>query len=111
MNKYYLAAFMGVFLTAISQLLIKQGTRKAKKGALWLYLNAYMLTAYFILVLVTLLSLYAYREIPLKVGLMLAPLALILVVLLSSWLLGERLTRLQVLGAVVILLGMTVFNL
>jgi drug/metabolite transporter (DMT)-like permease len=111
MNNYYLAAFMGVFLTAISQLLMKQGARKARKGALRLYLNVYMLTAYFTLVVVTLLNLYAYREIPLKVGLMLAPLALIFIGVLSSWLLEERLTRMQILGAFVILIGVTVFNL
>lgn len=111
MNNYYAAAFMGVFLTAISQLLMRQGARKTRKSALRLYLNMYMLTAYFTLVVVTLLNLYAYREIPLKVGLMLAPLALILVGLLSWWLLKEGLTRIQILGAVVILIGVTVFNL
>jgi len=111
MNKYYLAACMGVLLTAISQLLMKQGARKLRKSALRLYFNIYMLTAYFTLVVVTLLNLYAYREIPLKIGLMLAPVALILVGVLSSWLLKERLTRVQIFGAFVILMGVTVFNL
>jgi drug/metabolite transporter (DMT)-like permease len=110
-SNYYLAALMGVFLTAISQLLMKQGARKAAKGRWHLYLNRYTLTAYFTLAVVTLLSLYAYKEIPLKMGLALAPLALILVGLLSSWLLGERLTRMQILGAAVILIGVTIFNL
>ncbi len=110
-NTYYLAAILGVFLTAVSQLLMKLGARQRMKSRLRLYLNVYMLTAYSTLVLVTLLNLYAYHEIPLKVGLMLSPLALILVGILSSWLLKERLTRLQIFGAFVILMGVTVFNL
>lgn len=108
-DKYLLSLILAIVLTAVCQVMMKLGAQRAGKA--WrIYLNVYTLSAYATLVVVTLLSLYAYREIPLKVGAMLTPLNLILVGIFSSWLLRERLTRKQIIGAVVVLIGMAVFN-
>jgi drug/metabolite transporter (DMT)-like permease len=111
MIKYYLAALLGVLLTAVSQVLLKMGARRAGSEAWRLYLNCYTPGAYFILALVTLLNLYAFREVPLKAAVALLPLTLLLVAFFSFWLLRERLTRKQAWGAVLIMLGLTIFSL
>lgn len=111
MTTYYLIALLAVLLTAISQVLLKMGAHRAGSIAWRLYLNGYTLTAYASLVVVTLLNLYAYHVIPLKAAVALLPLTLLLVAILSFWVLNERLTRKQIFGAIIILVGLLVFNL
>ena len=111
MTKYYLIALIGVIMTAVSQILLKVAARRAGHEAWRLYLNLYTPIAYFSLVLVTLLNLYAYRYIPLKATVALLPLTLLLVVVFSVLLLHEKLTQQQIVGSVVILIGLAVFNL
>lgn len=111
MFNYYLIALAAVLLTALSQILMKLGARNAGSIAWRIYLNGYTVTAYIILVVVTLLNLYAFKQIPLKTGVALLPVTLLLVVFFSHWLLQERLTKKQIRGAIVILIGLVVFNL
>lgn len=111
MLNYYLIAFGAVLLTAVSQILMKLGARSAESVTWRLYLNGYTLTAYASLVMVTLLNLYAFRHIPLKAAVVLLPLTLVLVVFFSVLLLHERLTRQQIVGSIVILFGLAIFNL
>lgn len=95
----------------VSQVLLKLGVRRAKNSTIKLFLNGSTISAYSLLVVVTLLNLYAFRVIPLKATIVLLPLTLLLVWGASFWLLHERLTRPQVVGAVIILFGLAVFFL
>jgi drug/metabolite transporter (DMT)-like permease len=90
---------------------LKLGSRQTRKEAWRLYLNGYTLTAYCLLIVVTLLALYVYRNIPLKAALMFMPLTLVLIYGLSYWFLGERFTKKQLAGAVMILIGIVVLTL
>lgn len=108
---HYLIALLAVLLTAISQVLLKFGARRAGSAAWMLYFNGYTLTAYVSLVTVTLMNLYAFRVIPLKAAVVLLPLTLLLVGIFSFLFLHERFTRKQVVGAILILAGLAVFNL
>lgn len=111
MLSYYLVAIGVVMLTAISQILMKMGARSVSRISWRVYFNGYTLTAYASLLLVTLMNLYVFRQLPLKVMLVLLPSVLLLVMLLSYWLLHERLSRRQIAGALVVMVGLVVFNL
>lgn len=111
MGSYYLMALGAVLLTAISQVLMKFGARSAGSIAWRIYLNPYTLTAYAILVIVTLMNLYALMRIPLKYALIFLPMTLLLVMILSLWLLQERLNRKQIYGALLVVSGLLVFCL
>jgi drug/metabolite transporter (DMT)-like permease len=113
MYKYYMIALVAVFMTAFCQLLLKLGARhgKERNSSLRLYLNYYTLPAYFFLFVATLFSTYAYKYIPMKAAVILLPVGFILVALLSYWVLREKFSKNQVIGSVIILAGIVVFNL
>ena len=111
MLQHNLAALAAVVLTVASQVLLKLGVRRVKGSSVHLFLNLFTISAYGLLVVATLFGLYAYTVIPLKAAVVLLPLTLLLVWGASFWLLHERLSRTQVVGAMFILLGLSVFFL
>ena len=112
MRKYYLAAYVGVLLTATSQLCFKLGANHAGAGGvLAVFSNPFCLAAYGMLFVVTLLNLFAYKALPLKVSVVILPFTYILVGLFSFVFLRERATLQQLLGAAVIIAGIFIFNL
>jgi drug/metabolite transporter (DMT)-like permease len=108
----YLLAFLAVFLSATSQALLKSGVRRvAGRSFIWVYANLYSIVAYALFGISTLLCLYAYKILPLKVSAMLSPFMYIFVGLYSHFVLKEKMTRRQAWGAAIILLGVVVYNL
>ena len=65
----WLFAFCSVFLTGVGQTLLKLGARSGdgKNQFMGAYFNPYVIVAYGLFVVVTLFSVYALREISLKV--------------------------------------------
>ena len=112
MAKYYLAAFLGVLLTAIGQLCFKIGANHAAAHSLAaIYANPCTLLAYAMLFTVTLLNLFAYRALPLKLAVAILPFTNLLVGLFSFVFLRERATPIQLLGAGIIITGIVIYNL
>jgi drug/metabolite transporter (DMT)-like permease len=111
--RYYLVAFAATLITAISQVLLKLGALHGNKNnsLLRAYLNLHTALGYCLLFTVTLLNVYAYKYIDLKIAVVLVPVTFVLVALLSFGVLKERLSRNNYVGASVILIGMVVFNL
>ncbi|MCX7018461.1 MAG: multidrug ABC transporter [Candidatus Sumerlaeota bacterium] len=112
MLKHYTAAFLGVFLTAISQLLFKLGVNQTRqRSALLVYLNPLCVVACAMLFAVTLLNLYAYKQLPLKVSVVILPFTYILIGVFSLVFLKEKATRGQLTGALIIIIGIVIYNL
>lgn len=65
---YACVLLVGVFISAVSQVLLKKATLKEYENTLQEYLNPYVIVAYSIFILSTLLSIVAYRGIPLSMG-------------------------------------------
>ena len=59
---------VGVFLSAISQVMLKKAAARQYDSKLKEYLNPLVIIAYTIFVGTTLLSVYAYKGIPLSMG-------------------------------------------
>lgn len=110
MIKYYIAAFLAVFLTALCQLLLKLGASRTG-GISRVYVNPFTMAAYAMLLAVTLLNLYAYKALPLKMSAVILPFTYPLVAAFSFIFLKEKATRSQLLGAVLIIIGIFIFNL
>ncbi len=107
--------FLAVFLTGISQVLLKIGSAhkgKGRKSFLDAYLNLYTITAYGLLLLVTVITVIALTGgIPLKMVYAIASLNLVVVVGLSWGVLKEEVNKKMILGIVLIVLGIVVFNI
>ena len=111
MLKYYFAAFIGVFLTTVSQLLFKLGANQASgRSILSIYTNPYNISAYVMLLAVTLLNVYAYNQLPIKLAVVILPFTYILVGLSSYLFLKEKATRNQLIGAGIIIIGILIFG-
>lgn len=113
MSIYYIAALIGVFLTAIAQLILKKGALAGmkKKGFWQAYFNIYSLLGYGLFVVVTLFNLFALKKVELKDMTFILPITFVLVPLLSVLIFKEKLTKQQVWGIVLIAVGIFVFNL
>jgi multidrug transporter EmrE-like cation transporter len=106
--------FLAVLLTGISQVLLKIGSAhqgKRRKSFLDAYLNLYTITAYGLLLLVTVISVIALKEIPLKVFYAIASLNLVVVVGLSWGILREPVNKRKLFAVLLIISGIVVFNL
>ena len=106
--------FLAVVLTGISQVLLKTGSARVGNGkysVLDAYLNIPALFAYGLLVFVTILSVIALKEIPLKTFYAVASMNFVIVAVLSWGILKEKITRNAVIAVVLISLGVIIFNL
>lgn len=111
MVKYYLSYILAIILTAISQLLLKFGANKGiKKNIFFSFFNIYTLSGYSILLISTILSVFALQIIPLKITIMLLPLVYILVGFFSFIFLKESLSKNKLLGSIIIIIGIILFN-
>jgi len=112
MIKYYIAVFLGALLTVTAQLLLKKGALNKKNNLIAdMFLNKYIVSGYFIFVMVTVLNLFALKEIPLIFMVIINPLVLILVVFFSMLLFKEKINKKQLKGLILILTGIIIFNL
>jgi len=102
-----------VMLTGISQTLLKIGADSGARSNRFLdsYLNPPTITAYGLILLVTILSVYALRDLPLKVFYSLTALNFIIVLGLSAVFLREEVSRDKVVAIGLIVFGVIVFNL
>ncbi len=113
MFKYYAIALVGVFITAFSQVLLKQGAMQGHRqdSLLKSYFNLSTFAGYCLLFSVTVLNTYAYSKIELKMAVVLLPLIFVSVALLSYTYLREEFSWNQLVGSAIIVAGIVAFNL
>ncbi|MCD8383629.1 MAG: SMR family transporter [Clostridiales bacterium] len=114
MNESYL--YLGLYLMAIlvsafSQLLLKISANKTYSSPIREYLNPYVIVAYGFFFLSTFLTMLAMKYIPLSTGPVLDSLGVILVPLLGCLVLKEKISKRQLVGMAVIMVGVFLFNL
>jgi uncharacterized membrane protein len=110
---YFGLALVAVFLTSLSHILMKMGSRQQNTSGQILspYLNRYTISAYVIFLFVTLVSVIALQKIPLKLWTTVTSLNFAVVALMSWRFLKEEMDRGMVLGILIIVTGVVVFTL
>ena len=93
----------GTFLTAISQILLKQSANKQYKSMLYEYLNWRVILSYGIFFGVLLLNTYAFTKVDLKYGAVIDTLSYVFVMLLSWLLLREKFSKGKLIGNLLIM--------
>ena len=108
----YLLVAGAIVLTGISQVLLKIGSGYAESNRrLAVYLNAPVCLAYVLYILVTVLNTYAMTVLPLKVVYTFGSLNYLIVLFFSGLILKEPVTRKKITAAILISLGVIIFNL
>lgn len=109
---FYAAVLLtGVFLSAISQVMLKKAALRTYSSKLREYLNPFVIVAYMIFVGTTLLSVYAYKGIPLSMGPVLEATSYLYIILFGRIFFGEKLTRRKFLALCLIVSGIMVYSL
>jgi len=102
---FYAVFCASVFAASVSQLLLKQSAVLPRQSLAREYLNARSIAAYSLFFVSTLMTVWAYRGVPLSAGAMLEATGYIYVACFSRFILREPLTRRALVGLALILLG------
>lgn len=101
----------GVFISSVSQIILKKAAQKEYPNKIREYLNARVIFAYIIFFGATLCSIWAYTVIPLSLGPILESAGYIFVAVLSWLFLKEKITKKKMLGLSIIIIGIIIYSL
>ena len=111
-NLWYVILFLfSVLISSISQVLLRKSALRAYKSRLEEYINPLVIGAYIIFLGATLLTMIAYRVIPLSWGPIFEASGYIFIGILSFLFLDERISHQKLLGMTLIISGMVVYSL
>lgn len=102
---------VGVFISAISQVMLKKAASKHYDSPVKEYLNPMVMFAYIIFIGTTFLSIFAYRGIPLSMGPVLEATSYIYVTFFGVKVFKEKINGKKVLALGIIVLGIVVYSL
>ena len=101
----------GVFISSISQIILKKAALKEYPSKIREYLNARVIFAYIIFFGATLCSIWAYKVIPLSLGPIMESSGYLFVAVLSWLFLKEKITKKKMLGLSIIIIGIIIYSL
>lgn len=101
----------GVFLSAVSQVMLKKAALKEYSSKIKEYLNPLVILAYVIFVGTTLISVYAYRVVPLSLGPILEATSYIYVTIFGIVIFRESINVRKISGLLLIIAGIAVYAL
>lgn len=102
----------GVVSASIGQVLMKKGALRGRDRSVFAsFLDRYVIAGYVLMLVSTVTATIALKVMPLNLTVALQPLGYVFVALLSVAVLSERMQRHHVWGALIILLGIVLFDL
>lgn len=101
---------VNAFLSAFSQVLLKQSANKEHKSMIQEYLNVRVITSYIILAYTLVSNAFAYQGISYKYGSVIGASSYIFLMILSKLILKEKITKKVLLGNIIIMFGMLVYS-
>ena len=105
----YLGMYLfSVFISSISQILLKKGALKKYTHFLGDYLNPYVIGGYGLLFVSMFLTMLAFKGVDLKMGPIIEATSYIYVAIMSYIFLKERISKRKKIGLLVILIGIVV---
>lgn len=107
---FSLIFIFGVFISSVSQILLKKSAQVEYGSKIKEYLNPRVIFAYIIFFGATLCSVLAYTKIPLSFGPILESAGYIFVAILSRMFLKEKITKKKMIGLAVIIIGIIVYS-
>lgn len=102
---------LSTFISSVSQIMLKRSAGRDYGSKLREYLNPFVITAYGLFFGCTLISMYALKVVPLSMAPILEATGYIFVAVLSYIFLKEKLTRKQIFGMGVIILGIVIYTI
>ncbi len=107
---YSLFLLFGVFVSSISQVMLKKAAGKKYDSVIREYMNPLVICAYILFFGTTFLSILAYRGIPLSMGPVLEATSYLYVTFFGVKIFGERLNRRKVVALILIISGIVIYS-
>ena len=110
-NTPYVVMFCSsVFVSAISQIMLKKSANIPRENKLKEYLNPLVIFAYVLFLGTTVINVFAYRGVDLSAGPIIESTGYIYIMILSAIFLKEKITKKKLLGNLLILVGIICFS-
>lgn len=106
---YCCILLIGVFISAVSQVMLKKSALRQYHSMIQEYLNPYVIIAYLLFIGTTFLSILAYRVIPLSMGPVLETTSYIYVTYFGITIFHEQMTRKKFLALALIVAGILIY--
>ena len=100
-----------VFLSAVSQVMLKKSALRTYSSKIREYLNPLVISAYVIFVGTTFITVYAYRVVPLSLGPILEATSYLYVTIFGVTIFGETVNVRKICGLLLIIAGIAVYAL
>lgn len=111
MTLYIFLFVFSVFISSVSQTILKTSAEKKYDNRLQEYLNPKVIIAYGIFFSSSLITVVAYKYVPLSLGPILESCGYIFITLLGYFILHEKVGKKKLIGLIVILMGISIFNM
>ena len=111
MTLYIFLFVFSVLISSVSQTILKTSAEKKYDNRLQEYLNPKVIIAYGIFFLSSLITVVAYKYVPLSLGPILESCGYIFITLLGYFILHEKVGKKKLIGLIVILMGISIFNI
>lgn len=114
MNKttliYAIILLLCVFVSAVSQVMLKKAAQKKYDSVFKEYINPLVIFAYMMFFATTLISILAYKGIPLSMGPVLEATSYIYVTVFGAIIFKEKINKKRLLALAFILMGIVVYS-
>lgn len=111
LNPYFLLMIAALLLASVSQILLKKSSMAEHSSFIREYLNARVIGGYALLAVSMVLVIFCYRGLGYMGGVVMEPISYIIVLFLSRFIFGEKITLRKAAGMLLILAGIAVFYL
>jgi len=105
---YIALLLISVFISAVSQVILKKAANKKYNSKIREYLNFPVISAYSIFVIATFLTIFAYREVPLSLGAVLETTSYLYVTFFSVTIFKEKVTLRKIIALIFIISGVVI---
>ncbi len=102
---------IGIFISAVSQVMLKKAALKKYDSPIKEYLNPLVISAYGLFFFTTVLSILAYKGIPLSMGPILEATSYIYVTIFGVKIFGEKINKQKIIALLFIFAGIFVYSL
>lgn len=107
---YSFVLLFGVFISAISQTMLKKAAMKKYDSVIAEYLNPMVIFAYVLFVGTTFLSIISYKVIPLSMGPVLESTGYFYVTIFGAKFFGEKITIKKIMALLLIFFGILIYS-
>jgi len=108
---YVFIALTGVFISSVSQVLLKKAALRQYDSLLKEYMNSKVVFAYILFIGATLMAVFAYKEIPLSLGPILEATGYIFITFFGVKLFHEKIDKKRISALGLIVVGIIIYSI